>query len=137
MKGSPRSTSEVSTYVLDASAWIEYVKGTSRGAEVRRIIDGKQVLVSSYTVLEVAIALGREGRVVEDVVRVLLDRALVHHLSSTTAANAAQFFLAARSKRPKFSGGDAVVVSTADELGFPLVTCDNDFTGLQGVIVVR
>ena len=137
MPVSTRSTSKQATLILDASAWVEYLRGSPRGRQVASLIEGKQVLVSSFTVFEVAAVLGKEGENIKDVVRVLLDRALVHHLSSQTAANAAQFYVAARKTRQKLSSGDALVFSTADELGFPLVTCDNDFTGLSGVIVVR
>lgn len=134
---STQNTSKLNGFCLDASAWIEYFKGTIKGKKIADMIVNKTVYVSTYNIYEVCSVLGREGKDVETVLRTLLDRATTIHVSSEIAGNAAQLYKVARTKKPKFSGGDAIAFVTADDFGLPLITCDNDFQGMKNAVVVR
>lgn len=134
---STQSISKPQGFCLDASAWIDYFKGTPRGKKVAEIIGKKTIYVSTITVYEVAAVLGKEGGDVESIVRSILDRAITIHVSSEIAGNAAQFYKVARVKKPKLSAGDAITFVTADDFGLQLITCDNDFQGMKNTVVVR
>jgi uncharacterized protein with PIN domain len=134
---STQNISKLEGFCIDASAWIEYLRGTPKGKKIADTIAKKNVYVSTMTVYEVAAVLGREGNDVESVVRNVLARAITIHVSSEIAGNAAQFYKVARVKKPKISGGDAIAFVTADDFGLPLITCDNDFQGIKNAIVIR
>ncbi len=59
------------------------------------------------------------------------------HVDAKLSLHAARWHFVVRKKKPKFSYGDALALAAADDFEALLVTCDNDFSGMKNVLVVR
>ncbi len=122
--------------VLDASAWIEYLRGTTKGAHVEKEIAHKRATMCAFNIMEVCVHARRTGADDELVARATLDQMHVMPVDAELAINASRLYTEARKKRKKFSYGDALALMTADALGARLLTCDTDFAGLKGAKLI-
>ena len=123
--------------VLDTSAVIEVIQGTSLGKQVERHIGTRIVTFPAIVVAEACAIAQREGRDAELLFRLLLSEAHVVHIDSKLAYHASILYVLTKKKKPKFSLADAIVVMTGDQCNAPVITCDNDFAGMKNVTVVR
>jgi predicted nucleic acid-binding protein len=116
--------------VVDTSAWIEALAGSSAGARVRtELPSAEEWLAPTIVLFELAKWLTRvlgEDRA-EDV-SAYADTCIVADLDTTIALSAADVSL-----RHKLATADAIVYATAQAYGADLLTCDSHFQDLPGV----
>lgn len=123
-------------YVIDTSAWVEYLTGTAKGMKIKPLIEREKVATSIIAIAELADKLARDDKRFSITLQFIQRRAAILELSVPIALKAAQLKKEIRKKKEKFSMADGVHLATALEEGAVLLTADNDFSGLNNVMVI-
>ena len=123
-------------YLIDSSAWLEYFTGTPKGMKIKRLIENETIATSIIAVFELADKFEREKRRFDVCLKFMQSRAEVLQLSVGIALNAAKLKNEIRKGKPKFGAADAIHLATAMNEDAKLVTADNDFSGLNNVMMV-
>ena len=120
--------------LVDTSAWIEWLTGSTAGAAIAKELPQRpQWLVPTIVQLELAKWLTREvGEDKADQVVAFTQTCIVADLNTSIALAAADLCL-----RRKLATADAIVYATAQAYGADLLTCDRHFEGLPAVRFVR
>ena len=119
--------------LVDTSAWIEYLTGSSAGARVvTELPDRTQWLVPTMVQLELAKWLSREvSEDMADQVIAFSETCIVAELDTAIALAAAELCA-----RHRLATADAIVYATALAHDSDLLTCDRHFEGFAGVHLV-
>lgn len=123
-------------YVLDSSAWIEYFGGSPKIQNIKKIIEEGSIATSILAIAELADKYEREKRLFEERLSFITTMATILPLSITIAKNAGQLKNNIRSKNNKFGLIDALHLATAYEYHAQFITSDNDFKGLDNVLLI-
>src|SRR3989339_1105046 len=118
--------SGMTKYVMDASAWIEYFRGESKGLEVKRFLDKPENLIftNSVTIAEIASKIAREGWNPDEPINIILSRSKIITLDENPSKKVGFLHASIRKERKNFSYGDAFVLFTANMLEANIVTTD-------------
>lgn len=119
--------------LVDTSAWIEWLIGSPIGATVSGLLpERKHWLAPTIVQLELAKWLTREvGEDKADQVIAFTETCVVADLNTTIALLAAELCA-----RRNLAAADAIVYATALAYGADLLTCDQHFKGLPGILFV-
>jgi predicted nucleic acid-binding protein len=129
--------------VYDTYAWIEYFLGTSKGAQVKKLLD-KGGYTPSIVLAEISRKYLREGASLETVKKRLIfieAKTRIVEITVEIAIKAAEKYLellqhAKKTGERQPSLADAVVYATALHLGTELVTGDRLFKFLPHVVYI-
>jgi len=124
--------------LIDSSAWIEYFTGSIKGRSVRELVlrEGAIVFTTGLVVSEVCTKFIREGLSPENAVDMLRSLSLLLPYDYSLGLETARLYASARKHRPKFGMADAHVLAAARLAKAQLITCDYDFSGMNGVTVI-
>ena len=124
--------------MLDAYAWIEYLDGTSRGAEVRDKIEDphNSCVTSAVTLAEVVSKFIRKGRDPKVALKALEDNSNVQAVDVTLARMAGEVHAEMRRRVADFGLADAFVLATARNKGFKVLTGDPHFKTLPEAVMI-
>jgi len=124
--------------VFDSFAWMEYLRGTSKGEKVRGYVERGNGATPVLVVAELSAKFHRDGLPDWPTTRdfILAHSALVT-LEWPVADRAGETVKELRSKRRNAGLADAVVLETARSLGAPLLTGDEDLRGAAGVLFLE
>ena len=123
----------MSEYLIDTSAWIEYLLGTERGVPVCDLVENKDASVSVLTVAELSCWLEATGRDPQEALSFLREHARLLPVEFESCAAVGSLRRAQRKKQQSFGTSDGIIYLTARERGMILLTKDKDFAGLPGV----
>jgi predicted nucleic acid-binding protein len=117
---------------FDSWAWVEYFRGSRAGEEVKRLLEGGEVLFTpSICLAEIRAKYLRVGRDPSERLGFIKSRTSVIGVDARVAEAAAKL---------KLEFGlhlvDAIILSCARSSGSDLVTGDRHFRGLQGVVML-
>ena len=124
-------------YVIDSSAWIDYLGGTSLGAKLKRIIEEETIATSVLAIAEIADKCERDERPFEKFLQYIQSRAAILPITINIAVHAAKLKKQIRVKNQKFGLADAMHLATACEWKAILVTIDNDFRDIDDATIVE
>jgi predicted nucleic acid-binding protein len=115
--------------LVDTSAWIEWLIGSSVGMALMGELPGRaEWLVPTIVQLELAKWLTREvGEDKADQVIAFTQTCVIADLDTAVALSAAELCI-----RQKLARADAVIYATARAYSADLLTCDRHFEGLPG-----
>lgn len=121
----------VSRYVVDTSAWIEWLTGSALGKKIGKAFPEKShCVVPTIVQLELSKWLVREaGEDTADQVIAFTQKCVVIPLDTRIALLAADLH-----REHKLATADAIVYATAQQQGAELLTCDAHFNGLPNVL---
>jgi len=124
--------------VVDASAWIEYLDGSQKGARIRDLAsdEGNEVFTASLSVAEVVSRVQRCGQDGRRTAQNLEAACIIVPMDFTLAVSTGLIHAAMRVKIPDFPYGDAAVLAVARTLKARIVTCDSHFAGERDVILL-
>ncbi len=119
--------------VVDTSAWIEWLTGSTLGKKLgRQLPDKSQCIVPTIVQLELSKWLVRElGEEQADQMIAYTQKCIVTPLDTSIALLAADLH-----RDHKLATADAIVYATARYQGAELLTCDAHFKGLPDVVLV-
>jgi len=117
--------------VVDTSAWIEWLAGSTLGKKLRKELPDKaRCLVPTIVQLELSKWLTREvGEDQADQVIAYTQKCVVVPLDTTIALLAADLH-----RDHKLATADAIVYATARHHQADLLTCDSHFEGLPQIV---
>lgn len=126
-----------SRYCIDSSAWLEYFKGTAKGAQVKAIIEKEdEIMTSILAVAEIADKYEKESISHEQALSYVKGRAALLPVTISIAVHAAQIKKQMRKQNTKFGLADAIHLSTAIKEQAIFVTTDKDFKGAENVMII-
>lgn len=121
------------TVLIDSSAWFEFFFGTSKGLQVKRVVNTSEEILSSPVILCEIYAkyLKNAPNEAEEKKNYLLTRCKIIPLTTDIALDAARL---KTSKNLPFA--DSLIYATANKTEVQLLTCDNNFRGLKNVKIL-
>ncbi len=123
-------------YLLDSSAWIEYLSGTALGEEVKDIIENQQISTCILSVAEISDKFNKEKEKFDKSLSFIKNRSAVLDLTLSTCSEAGKLKSERRAVKKEFGLIDAITYLTAKANSCILVTKDGDFEGMENVIIL-
>tara|TARA_Y100000310_G_scaffold242934_1_gene247205 strand:+ start:2554 stop:2955 length:402 start_codon:yes stop_codon:yes gene_type:complete len=124
-------------YFIDSCAWVEYFSGSSRGQELKALIEGSILATSILAVAELADKFTRENKDFTQHLTFIQSRAAIVSITISVALTASKIKLNQRKIHPKFGLSDALQYASAREVKSTFVTTDNDLAEMDAVMVIR
>lgn len=124
-------------YVLDSSAWVEYLDGSTTGQKVSQILENETVGTSIIAIAELADKFEKENKNFEKTLAFIQGRSLLLPFTLSIACSAAKIKKKIRTKKSKFGLVDAIHLATALQQKATFVTADNDFRNTEGVLLLE
>ena len=126
-------------FVIDASAWIEYLDGTSKGEKVKEFVENGDysVFTNAVTLAELSSFFRRKKYNFEEAKKIILSLSTVNEIDVKFAEDAGNFHAELKSERKSISLADAFVFATAKKVNGKIITQDEDFRGLKETIMIR
>jgi len=118
--------------VLDSFAWIEYLKGSARGASVKPYVDGREPLYTpSICLTEVKSRYLRDQRDPTRALSFMTGRSFIVPLTQDIALRAADV-----KELNRLHTVDAIIYATGLQRNAAVVTGDQHFKGLPNVEMI-
>ena len=122
-------------YVIESSAWAEYLGGTGKGEKVRQIIEHDLAATSIIAIVELADKFQRENQKFDASLNFIKSRAAIIPVTEWIALEAARLKKEIRSKHSKFGIAGALHLATALQEKAVLATFDADFPKDEKVLL--
>ena len=117
---------------FDSWAWVEYFRGSRAGQEVRRLLEGDEVLFTpSVCLAELKAKYLTEGHDPADRLGFIKSRTSIVEVDGAVAEEAADLKV-----RHRLHMVDAIVLASSKARGADLVTGDKHFRGIPGVVML-
>ena len=131
-------------YVIDAYAWIEYFKASECGETAKEYIESKYAATPTIVVSEVSRKLQKEIELGNETAEGRLTRlefinanSQVVALDFDLAATAGKMDFEMKKKAKGWGLADSIVLCTARSMKCKVVTGDEHFRDLDGVIIIK
>lgn len=125
-------------YAIDAYAWIEYLDGTARGEMVGRILEDKNNEANTcvVTYAEVMSKFLRCNKNPDSAREAMSTLSKIIPVDELFAEEAARHHAQLRKKMNTFGLADAFIVAMAERLQLKIVTGDQHFRDIKGVMLI-
>ncbi|MBI4896606.1 MAG: PIN domain-containing protein [Candidatus Aenigmarchaeota archaeon] len=123
-------------YLLDSSAWIEYFRGTTLGKRVKEILEHDDIATCMLSIAEIADKFSREKESFETFLQFIKNASTILPLTFDVCARAGTLKAERRTAKKEFGLADALIYLTAQEHTRILVTKDDDFSGIERVVIL-
>ena len=124
-------------YLIDTSAWIEYLEGSEIGEEVNKILDNKnnEIFIIDLIIAETISKVKRKKRDVDSAFRIT-NNAKIINIDSLTAKEAGLLHAQEKQKNESFSITDALIIKTAEKINVKILTKDPHFKSFKEAIIL-
>lgn len=123
--------------LLDTSAWVEYFRGTEKGAVVRTILAGGIAYTSAITLAEITKWLSENNLDSTIPLRQIKINSVIIPLEESILIESGRRYVLLRRVRPKIGLIDVIIYVSAHLHALMLVTGDSDFKGLPNVEMLQ
>ena len=129
----------MSKYVIDAYAWIEYLRGSRAGEKVRAVFEeeNSEIYTCAVTIAEVISKTAREGQDVDAAYGILLNNSHVVDVDEEVSRDAGLLHADMRRNKRDFGLADAYVLATARRLRSKVLTSDPHFKDAKEAILIE
>lgn len=126
-------------YVIDAYAWIEYLRGSKAGEKVKTAFEeeNSETYTCAVTIAEVVSKTAREGEDVDAAYNILLNNSQVVNVDEEVSKRAGVLHVETRRVEKDFGLADACVLATARKLRSRILTGDPHFRGVKEAILIE
>ncbi len=125
-------------YLIDSSAWIEYLNGSGQGEEINKLLEGdNEILVLSLNIAEVISYVKRNKNNVELAYNSIIKNSKVLQITPKIAKDAGLLHADFKKQNPGFSLADAFMIVSAQNFLCRLVTIDNHFKDFKEAILIK
>ena len=126
-------------YVIDTSAWIEYLLGSNQGLRIKKIFENRN---NKYVTLECNIAEIKEYCLkkkvdFQKVYRIVRKQSYVFPILIEHWMSAAEIKTEMRKKHENFGLIDSLILAKQEEISAHVITKDNHFKGLKNVLYLE
>ena len=124
-------------YLIDTSAWIEYLEGSEIGEEVNKILENKnnEIFIIDLIIAETISKVKRKKRDVDSAFRIT-NNAKIINIDSLTAKEAGLLHAQEKQKNESFSITDALIIKTAEKINVKILTKDPHFKSFKEAIIL-
>lgn len=127
----------MSKYLVDAWAWIEYLRGSEAGLKVKEKVEGElEILTHVVTLAEVVSKVKREGMDAEVAWKSVTTLSKIVLVDEVDSKEAGLLHAILKSQRASFSLADAFLLHAARKTGVKILTGDPDFRGISEAIMI-
>ena len=128
----------MSSYIIDASAWVEYFDGTELGRKVKEIVENSNndIHTTIITIAEVASHFTRRGYDFHEAKRVMISLSTIDYFTVDTAEETGILYAHLRKEREKISLADIFVLVNAQKINAKVLTKDKDFKGFKEALLL-
>ena len=124
-------------YIIDSSAWIEYLEGTKKGEKIRNILKGdNDAVLLAINLAEIISKAKRMKYDTEQVYESLINNAQIFEITPKIAKEAGLLHAQMKEKIEDFGLVDAIIVSAARSISAKIVTEDRHFRGFKEAIII-
>ncbi len=122
-------------YVLDAHAWIEYLRGSPPGRRVREMVEESTIYTTALTLAEVVDHVAQAGEDSGLAARAIKTLSDVVKIDDELAVKAAKRHARISKRLKDFTLGQAYLIETAKSLGAEIVTGDKRLSSARSVLI--
>ena len=125
-------------YLIDSSAWIEYLEGSVSGEKVNEILQEKEheIFVIYVNIAEVVSKVKRMKKDFELAYNVIISNSKILNVTPRVAKEAGILHAQLKSKNGNFSLADALIIKTAESVSAKILTKDNHFKNFRNTIMI-
>lgn len=123
-------------YVMDAYAWIEYLRGSEAGRKVKAVLEKGEVHTCAITVAEVVSKVAREGRDFEAAYDILVSNSQMVDVDEELSREAGTLHFEMGKKKADFGLADAYALAIARKLNCRILTGDPHFRGIKEATLI-
>jgi len=124
-------------YVVDAYAWVEYLRGSDKGERVKKILEGdNEVYTCSVTLAEVISKVVRSGLSQDIAYQAITLNSRVIGVDAELSKEAGILHAEVRNKVRDFSLADAYVLACSKRLRAKILTGDPHFKDMPESIII-
>jgi predicted nucleic acid-binding protein len=125
-------------YLIDTSAWIEYLNGSKAGEEVSKVLKGEnEIYVISLIISEVVSKVRRNKGNIELAYDCIIKNSKIFDITPKISKKIGILHAETRVKIPDFSLADASIVCSAEEIDARILTKDSHFKGFKGTVLIK
>jgi len=122
--------------ILDSSAWIEYFTGTKNADFVEETLEKGNIITPSIVLVELSCKATKEKWDFQEQLTFIKSRSTIMGMNEKMILKCGKVYIEERKKKTKFGMADAIILTTAKEINAKILTKDNDFRGLDDVIML-
>ncbi|MBI2576204.1 PIN domain-containing protein [Candidatus Woesearchaeota archaeon] len=123
--------------ILDASGWIEYLRGGFLADKVEKVLDEEECYTSLVTLAEITSKVKRKGYDPHVAFRVITTHSNILPLTLEDAFQLGILHAEERMKKPSFGFGDATLLAMARKIGGKILTKDAHFKDKKEAIMLN
>ena len=128
----------MTSFVVDAWAWVEYLDGSPKGKQADRLMQAADVLwTSPVTIGEVVSKYRRSGREHREAVRAISALSKIGAPSLEDSVEAGAIHAELNARVPNFGLADSFVLQLARKTGSRVLTGDPDFKSVKEAHIIR
>ena len=122
--------------VVDSYAWVEYFRGSTRGARARDHIESRSVATSAITIAEMQEKYLREKWPFAEDLSFIMTRTTLIPIDRSIALAAGQINYSRKKVQKDWGMADSIVLATAREASAAVLTGDPHFKDLPEAILI-
>ena len=132
------SKAKMTKFVVDAYAWIEYLKGSEKGRRVAEIIENdlNEVFTSAATVSEIVSKSMRENKEANIALSHINNLSIVINLTQDISIAAGELHFETKKVNKEFGMLDSFVAATARKINAKILTGDEDFKNFKNALFI-
>lgn len=125
-------------YLIDTSAWIEYLEGSEKGQKVNEILkeEKNEIYSIPLIVAETVSKVERKKGNSDSAFDILTKTARMVELDILTAKEAGLLHAKEKEKSPSFSLADAIIIKVAQRKNLKIITKDTHFLSFKEAAVL-
>ncbi|MBS3068267.1 PIN domain-containing protein [Candidatus Micrarchaeota archaeon] len=123
--------------LLDTSAWIEYLKGTNLGGEIKSLSEKTSFYTCPLTFAEITNWVYKNNEGPEPHLQKIKNLSKILELNEDILVNSGKTYYRERKNNEKISMIDCIIYTTARYHDLILLTKDNDFKDLPYVRILE
>lgn len=128
--------------IIDTSAWIEYLSGTTIGKTVKDILENEdtvdeKIYTPSLVLIELSCKSEKENWDFKKHLTFIKSKTSIIGVNEDIIINCGKIYTDERKKKPSFSMIDAVILAIAKNKNAKILTKDNHFKDYKDVILLE
>jgi predicted nucleic acid-binding protein len=124
-------------YLIDSSAWIEYLEGSKGGEKVSEFLKKGEIFSLSLIIAEVISKVKRMEKDFNLAYKIISSNSKVLEINPQIAKESGLLHAEIKKKKTSFGLIDAIILVSARKLKANLVTQDNHFKGFKEAILIN
>ena len=124
-------------YIVDSSAWIEYLEGSEKGEKISNILNqNNEIFILSLNIAEVVSRIKRKKSNFNLAYETLITKAKLLNLTPKIAKEAGILHGEIKPKVKSFSLADALIIKSAEAISAKIITTDYHFKSFKEVVLI-